>query len=78
MTVQFTQFIMKKSGLDLSMQSRTAKLSMCTTMQFPKKERGHGIGVAVLDEFKNLYKDKKIFLAIEQLEEENASTKNSE
>ena len=29
-----------------------------------EKERGHGIGVAVLDEFKNLYKDKKIFLAI--------------
>ena len=37
-----------------------------------EKERGHGIGVAVLDEFKNLYKDKRIFLAIEQLEEENA------
>ena len=37
-----------------------------------EKERGHGIGVAVLDEFKNLYKDKKIFLAIEQIEEENA------
>lgn len=39
MTVQIsTQFMTKKSGLDLSMQSRTAKLSMCTTMQFPKGE----------------------------------------
>lgn len=37
-----------------------------------EKERGHGIGVTVLDEFKKLYKGKKIFLAIEQLEEENA------
>ena len=37
-----------------------------------ENERGHGIGVAVLDEFKNLYKGKRIFLAIEQLEEENA------
>ena len=37
-----------------------------------EKERGHGIGVAVLDEFKNLYNGKRIFLAIEQLEEENA------
>lgn len=26
-----------------------------------EKERGHGIGVAVLDEFKNLYKGKKNF-----------------
>lgn len=36
-----------------------------------EKERGHGIGVTVLDEFKNLYNGKKIFLAIEQIEEEN-------
>lgn len=37
-----------------------------------QKERGHGAGVDVLNEFKKIHKDKKIFLAIEQLEEKNA------
>lgn len=43
-----------------------------------EKERGHGIGVAVLDEFKNLYKDKRFFLQLNSLKKKMPPIKNSE
>lgn len=43
-----------------------------------EKERGHGIGVAVLDEFKNLYKGKEFFLQLNSLKKKMPQTKSSE
>lgn len=43
-----------------------------------EKERGHGIGVAVLDEFKNLYKGKRFSLQLNSLKKKMLPIKNSE
>ncbi len=62
MTVQIsTQFMTKKKWIGLIYAITDGEVVYVYYYAISEKERGHGIGVAVLDEFKNLYKGKKNF-----------------